>query len=246
MSQYQVALDTFHGPLDLLLHLVRRNEVDILDIPVARLADQFLEYLDTVRELDVELAGDFLVMAATLCELKSRSLLPVEAETGDSEEDDPRKELVRQLLEYRKYKDAAAALEECAETAGTRFVRLVPPEPVKPGAPPVRPVELWDLVAAFGRLMRETQTLRPTAVIVDDTPQHVYEAGILETVQALGRITFRQLFTPPYHKSRLIGLFLAVLELIKLRKIWLEQPEPFGEIWVLLPNTESHHADGMG
>lgn len=238
MSQYQVALDTFHGPLDLLLHLVRRNEVDILDIPVARLADQFLEYLETVRELDVELAGDFLVMAATLCELKSRSLIPVEAQSDAEDEDDPRKELVRQLLEYRKYKDAAAALEECAETAGTRFVRIVPPEPVQPGLPPVRPVELWDLVAAFGRLMRETQSLRPTAVIVDDTPQHVYEASILDTVRQLGRVAFRQLFTPPFHKSRLIGLFLAVLELIKLRQVWLEQPEPFGEIWVLLPHTE--------
>lgn len=235
MPNYLVALDTFHGPLDLLLHLVKRHEVDILDIPIAKLADQFLEYMETVRDLDVELAGDFLVMAATLMELKSRSLLPVEADDDSEDEDDPRRELVRQLLEYRKFKDAAAALEEKAEQASTRFVRVAPEETAKPGVPPVRPVELWDLVAAFARLMRETQSLRPTAVIVDDTPQHVYEASILERVRAERRVAFRALFTPPYYKARLIGLFLAVLELIKLRQVWLEQPEPFGEIWVLLP-----------
>ena len=234
MPDYLVALDTFHGPLDLLLHLVKRHEVDVLDIPIAKLADQFLEYMDTVRELDVELAGDFLVMAATLMELKSRSLLPVEVVAEDEEADDPRRELVRQLLEYRKFKDAAAALEDAAEVESTRFARIAPEEP-KPTTTPVKPVELWDLVAAFGRLMRETQALRPTAVIVDDTPQHIYEASILDRVRADGRVAFRDLFTPPFHKSRLIGLFLAVLELTKLRQVWLDQPDPFGEIWVLLP-----------
>ena len=235
MPDYLVALDTFHGPLDLLLHLVKRHEVDVLDIPIAKMADQFLDYMDTVRELDVELAGDFLVMAATLMELKSRSLLPVEAVADEEEADDPRRELVRQLLEYRKYKDAAAALEDAAEAEGTRFTRVAPEEPKARTVTPVKAVELWDLVAAFGRLMRETYALRPTAVIVDDTPQHVYEAAILDRVRADGRVAFRDLFTPPYHKSRLIGLFLAVLELIKLRRVWLEQPEPFGDIWVFVP-----------
>ena len=234
MANYLVALDTFHGPLDLLLHLVKRNEVDILDIPIAKLADQFLEYMETIRELDVELAGDFLVMAATLLELKSRMLLPVEAEV-DEEEEDPRRELVRQLLEYRKFKDAAAALEERGQQASLRMARVPVDEPQERGARPVRPVELWDLVSAFARLMRETQALRPTAVIVDDTPQHVYEAQIRERVQAELRVGFRELFTPPSSQSRLIGLFLALLELIKQRHVWLEQPEPFGEIWVIFP-----------
>jgi segregation and condensation protein A len=230
---YQVTLDTFHGPLDLLLYLVKRNEVDVLDISIVKLADQFLAFLSAMRALDVELAGDFVVMAATLMEIKARSLLPVEVAEED-EDDDPRRGLVKQLLEYRKFKDAAAALEERAEKQSVRLARVAPEEPTKPGAPAVRPVELWDLVSAFARLMRETQAMQPTSVVVDDTPQHVYEQAIHDLVRADGRVAFRDLFTPPYHKARLIGLFLAVLELIRGRKVLLEQPEPFGEIWLTL------------
>ena len=123
---YQVALDAFHGPLDLLLYLVKRNEVDILDIPVAPIAEQFLEYLRLMETLDVELAGDFLVMAATLMEIKSKLLLPsAEIETAD-DEPDPRRELVKQLIEYRKFKDAAAALEGRAEDQQARLPREAP------------------------------------------------------------------------------------------------------------------------
>lgn len=234
---YLVALDTFHGPLDLLLYLVKRNEVDVLDISIVKLADQFLDFLAAMRAVDVELAGDFLVMAATLMEIKARSLLPAEP-TEEEEADDPRRGLVKQLLEYRKFKDAAAALEERAEKQSVRLARVAPEEPTKPGAPAVRPVELWDLVSAFARLIRETQSLQPTSVIVDDTPQHIYEQAVRDRVQAEGRVAFRDLFTPPHHKTRLIGLFLAVLELIKSREIGLDQPEPFGEIWLTLPASE--------
>jgi segregation and condensation protein A len=230
---YQVAIDTFHGPLDLLLHLVKRNEVDVLDIPVAKLADQFLEYMQVVRELDVELAGDFLVMAATLMEIKARSLLPADQAAEAGEEDDPRRELVRQLLEYRRFKDAAAALEERAESASARVPRVAAEDPTPNGPPAVRAVELWDLVSAFARLMRETQTRTPTAVVVDDTPQHVYEQQIADRVRPEGRVAFRDRFTLPHHKARLIGLFLAVLELIKQRAIGAEQSDPFAEIWVV-------------
>lgn len=233
MTAYQVALDSFHGPLDLLLYLVKKDEVDILDIPISRLADQFADYLTAMQELDVELAGDFLVMAATLMEIKARSLLPQEPEPGTEDEPDPRRELVRQLLEYRKFKDAAAALEQRAEQQATRLARTAPEEPAAaPGAPAVRPVELWDLVSAFARLMRETQAQQTSSVVVDETPQHVYESRILELVRSQGRVFFRDLFTPPYTRSRLISLFLAVLELIKGRAIGLEQEESFGEIWL--------------
>ncbi len=231
---YTVALDSFHGPLDLLLHLVKKNEVDVLDIPVSKLTDQFLDYLHAVKELNFEIVGDFLVMAATLAEIKARSLIPkAESEEGE-ETDDPRRELVRQLLEYRSFKDAAAALEARADEHAVRVARVAPEEPVTPGAPVVRAVELWDLVAAFARLMRETQSLAPTTVVQDDTPQHVYESRVLERVRQEGRVPLTALFEPPHFRARLIGLFLAVLELVKLRAVWLDQPEPFGEIWVLL------------
>lgn len=235
---YKVSFDGFHGPLDLLLYLVKRNEVDVLDIPVAKLADQFLEYLQVVRELDVELAGDFLVMASTLAEIKARSLLPADPAAEAAEEDDPRRELVRQLLEYRRFKDAAAALEQRAEAASARMPRVAPEEPTPHGPPAVRSVELWDLVSAFARLMRETRVAESAAVVVDDTPQHVYEQQVRDRVRAAGRVAFRDLFDPPHHRARLIGLFLAVLELIKQRVILAEQPEPFGPIWITSGNVE--------
>jgi segregation and condensation protein A len=232
---YTVALDAFHGPLDLLLYLVKKNEVDVLDIPIARIADQFLAYLQGLRELDVEFAGDFLVMVGTLMEIKSRMLLPADAQLADEDAHDPRRELVKQLLEYRKIKDAASALEQRAEEQGTRIARQEPPEPTALGAAPrVRPVELWDLVSAFARLMRETQALEATTIAVDDTPQHVHEARIIERVRREGRVRFRDVFTPPYSKARLIGMFLAILEVVRNHGIGLDQPDgEGGEIWLV-------------
>ncbi|HUR54481.1 MAG TPA: segregation/condensation protein A [Gemmataceae bacterium] len=228
---YTVALDAFHGPLDLLLFLVKRNEVDVLDIPIAKVADQFRDYLLVMQNLDVELAGDFVVMAATLMEIKSRMLLPAGAEAPEEEHDDPRRELVKQLLEYRKFKDAAAALEERAEKQGTRLPRHELPEPTATGSPTVKSVELWDLVSAFARLMRETQASQVTTIAVDDTPQHVYESQIKERVAAEKRVAFRSVFSPPFSKPRLLGVFLAVLELIRHRGIGLELEGD--EIWLV-------------
>ncbi|MBN9122451.1 MAG: segregation/condensation protein A [Planctomycetes bacterium] len=231
---YTVELEAFHGPLDLLLYLVKRNEVDVLDISLAKLADQFLAYIQAIKDLDIEFAGEFLVTAATLMEIKSRSLLPVDAPFADDDSPDPRRELVRQLLEYRKFKDAAAALEARAEEAGTRLARQEPAEPAPDRGPKVRAVELWDLVSAFARLMRETQALQPATIAVDDTPQHVYETRLRERVAAAGgRLGFRDAFEPPHFKARLIGIFLAILELIRHRGLGLEQPEPDGEIYLV-------------
>jgi len=230
---YQVSLDAFQGPLDLLLYLVKKQEVDILDIPIAFITEKFLEYLSFAEWLDVELAGDFIVMVGTLMEIKSKLLLPEEVVEEGQEAVDPRRELVRQLLEYRRFKDAASLLEEKAVDQTTRVAREAPPEPSGPHTPqPVRPVELWDLVSAFGRLMRETLSLQPRSITVDDTPQHVYQAMILARLEKEDRVAFRDLFEPPWERSRLIGMFLAMLELIKGREIYLEQPEPFGDIWI--------------
>jgi segregation and condensation protein A len=182
----------------------------------------------------VEFAGEFLVMAATLMEIKSRMLLPAEASTSGEEQPDPRRELVKQLLEYRKFKDAAAALEERAERQATHVARQELLEPSNPAEPRVRSVELWDLVSAFARLMRETQSLQPMTIAVDDTPQHVYEGQIVERLRTEGRVRFQDLFTPPYLKARLIGIFLAILELIRHQGVGLEQPVEEGEIWLIL------------
>jgi segregation and condensation protein A len=229
---YQVALDTFHGPLDLLLYLVKRNEVEILDIPIAPIATQFLDYLELMKKtFDLEVVGDFLVMASTLMEIKSKMLLPRAETEKPDDEPDPRRELVKQLIEYRKFKDAAAALEDRAEDQQARVAREAPEEPANAdGTVPIRRVELWDLVSAFGRLMRETLALQTKSIIVDETPMHVYQAQIRNRLRAEGPLTLAQIFTPPFYRARLIGIFLAILELIKGREICLDQSEPFGEI----------------
>jgi segregation and condensation protein A len=230
---YLVDLPDFRGPLDLLLYLVKHNEVDVCDIPIARVTEQFLEYLRLLEMIDVEGAGDFLVMAATLLEIKSKMLLP-RGDVPAEEEADPRRELVRQLLEYKKFKDAAALLEAQAERQLCRLPRLPVelPQPPGPAEQPLRQVELWDLVSAFGRLMRETLALQPQQIVADHTPIHIYMENILERLHGEPRLAFSALFTPPYNRGRLLGLFLAVLELIKGRRVIAEQADPFGEIWL--------------
>jgi segregation and condensation protein A len=230
---YNVDLPVFRGPLDLLLYLVKRNEVDICDIPIARVAEQFHAYLNVIQQIDVEWAGDFLVMAATLMEIKSRMLLP-RAEAAAAEEEDPRLELVKQLLEYKKFKDAAALLEAQAERQQARLPRRpveVPAAP-DPARQPLQRVELWDLVSAFGRLMRETAALQPKQIVMDETPLHVHMERILQLLAERAPVTFTELFTPPHTRGRLLGLFLATLELIKGKRVVVEQPEPFGELFV--------------
>jgi segregation and condensation protein A len=233
--EYLVDLDTFRGPMDLLLYLVKRDEVDICDIPIAEITAQFLDYLRLIELIDVERAGDFLVTAATLMEIKSRMLLP-RMEPGDVEPDDPRQELVRQLLEYKKFKEAAALLEVQAERQAYRLPRLaVEASPGRDLAQqPLRQVELWDLVSAFGRLMRETLALQPQQIVVDQTPIHVYMELISQRLEREPRLAFSSLFTPPHQRGRIVGIFLACLELMKGQRIGAEQAEVYGEIWLFL------------
>ena len=237
--EYTVELPTFHGPLDLLLFLVKQHEVDLYDIPIATITEQFLNYLNLLQVIDVEAAGEFLVMAATLMEIKSRLMLPRVEEEG-KEEEDPRLELVKQLLEYKKYKEAAALLEEQAHKQQARLSRMPFEFPAQPDLAnqPLRKVELWDLVSAFGRLMRETIALQPSHIAIDETPMQVHLDRILELLQKHGRMSLSQLFTPPHTRGRLLGLFLATLELIRSRTVWCDQPDPFGDMWLCLAESE--------
>jgi segregation and condensation protein A len=229
-TEYLVDLDTFHGPLDLLLYLVKKDEVDIRDIPIARVAEQFKQYLEVLQLIDVESAGDFLVMASTLMEIKSKMLLPRSEEAADGGEADPRLELVRQLLQYKRFKDAAGALEARAEQQSYRLPRQPIPTPTNPSLPAVQPVELWDLVSAFGRLMRETMALQPQQIVVDQTPLHVYMELIVRRLEQEGPLSLAALFTPPRTRGRLIGLFLAVLELTKGKRVVPAQDGSYDDI----------------
>jgi segregation and condensation protein A len=236
-TDYRVELETFRGPLDLLLYLVKRDEIDVRDIPIARVADQFKAYLEVLSLIDVEGAGDFLVMAATLMEIKSKMLLP-RADGLATEEEDPRMGLVRQLLQYKQFKDAAGQLDELAERQAARLSRQPPAALTPAGAPPLRPVELWDLVSAFGRLMRETLATRPQEIVVDQTPLHVYMENVLSRLQRENPLPFSALFTPPHTRGRLVGLFLAILELSKGRQVVPVQQELFGDILLSLARPD--------
>lgn len=231
---FRVDLDVFRGPLDLLLYLVRKHEVEITDIPIALITDQYLKHLEVLEQLDVNAVGDFLEMASTLCEIKSRMILPHSGETEESL-DDPRQELVRQLLEYKKFKDAASMLEEHARQWQERFGRMAADIPAgRPdlAAQPLHDVELWDLVSAFGRIMRTAGGGPASSIVYDDTPIHVHMERIHAALRDSGRLAFSQLFLPIKHKSTLVGMFLAVLELVRHHTARADQDDVFSEIWL--------------
>jgi segregation and condensation protein A len=238
LADYRVNLDIFAGPLDLLLYLVRKEEVDIYDIPLAKITDQYLRYLEMLKQLDVDLAGDFLVMAATLMEIKSAMLLPkAEPEQmAQDESGDPRAELIRQLLEYKKFKDAANLLDAAAERQQERFSR--PASLISQLVPQAEPevdmdqVSIWDLLEAFDAVCKATGTQAYTGHIRDDTPIDLYQIEVLHRLQTEGPLTFERIFDAKPNRLMMVGLFLAMLELIRDRLIWAEQPENSSQIYV--------------
>ncbi len=232
---FRVDLDTFRGPLDLLLYLVRKHEVEIVDLPIAPVTDQFLAYMAVLEQLDVNRVGDFIDMASTQIEIKSRMVLP-RGDEVQGEIDDPRQQLVERLLEYKKFKDAATTLEERSRSWQQRFARLsndLPPRRANLADQPIREVELWDLVSAFGRITRDNAATKPSNIVYDDTPIHVYMQRIHEQLAREGRVALSELFTSGMHKSTQVGILLAVLELVSHQHVRAEQNELFGEIWVL-------------
>ena len=183
---FRVDLNIFRGPLDLLLFLVRKHEVEITEIPIAPITEQFLQYLAVLKELDVDGVGDFVEMASTLIEIKSRTVLPHGDEAQEPLED-PRKDLVHQLLQYKRYKDAASMLEERGRQWQQRYPRLggdLPSDPRNPAAEPIHEAELWDLVSAFGRILKERAATSPSNILYDDTPIQVYMERIHADLEA--------------------------------------------------------------
>lgn len=236
---FSVDLDNFRGPLDLLLYLVRKHEVEVVDIPVSLITDQYLAHLEVLEDLDVNTVGDFIEIATMLMEIKSRMVLP-RADEVEEELEDPRQDLVRRLLEYKQYKDAASMLDERGRDWQQRWSRLandLPPRQMDLSDQPIHEVELWDLVSAFGRVVREQARNKPSNIVYDDTPIHVFMERIHERLNAEGRLSFSDLFTSRMHKSTLVGHFLAILELVRHHKVRCDQNELFSEIWVL-PGTE--------
>ena len=232
-EDYKVQLDSYNGPLDLLLFLIRREEVDIYDIPIARITEQYLAYVELLKELDPNYIGEFLVMAATLMEMKSRMLVPTPPPEEDDEEIvDPRLELVHQLLEYKKFKDAAQALGASAAERANRFGRI-PMLPQPEGEPEVDldQVQVWDLLSAFSKVLRDIGLAdRKHEVFYDDTPIALHAADIADYLEREGgSIRFEQLFEGR-SKGEIIGLFLALLELVRAKRVRAEQETSFETI----------------
>ncbi len=234
----QILLPAFEGPLDLLLYLIRRDKIDIHDIPIAPITRRYMEYLDLMRELNLELAGEFMVMAATLIHIKSKMLVPIaptEAE-GEEETEDPRDELVRRLLEFQRYKEAAGLLHQKREIRAATWAR---PETAVPSfddaGEEMLEAGLFDLISAFKELLERRKTL--LAHEVESEGQTIEER--IEELLALIRegesLDFLELFATLETKAQMIVTFLALLELIRMKKIKVYQRGLFGPIRVFRP-----------
>ena len=233
--RFCVELSIFNGPLDLLLYLVRKHELDVTDIPIALVTEQYLEHLAILEQIDVNAVGEFLEMASRLIEIKSRMVLPQTEESAE-EVEDPRQDLVQHLLEYKQYRDAASLLAEQSRQWQNRFSRVVdelPPRVRNVADQPIQQVELWDLVSAFGRIMRErAESSGPDSIRYDETPIRVFMHRIHDQLTHHQKLAFSQLFSGSVHRSTTAGMFLAVLELIRHRWVSATQESLFGEIWI--------------
>ena len=239
-DSYRIALPEFEGPLDLLLHLVKRHELDILDIPIAFITEKYLEYIDVMQKLNLDIAGEYLLMAATLAHIKSRELLPrpPEEEAEEDEEDgvDPRQELIRRLLEYQKYKDAADRLGEQPALGRQVFRRGAPMETVDPSEIPLAEVSSFALITAFAEVLKRAQVKLTHDVVVDRISITDRINEIVDRLQAEETLRFMECFrlsgglAQVRHEA--IVSFLAVLEMARLKMIRLLQHDPGGEIYI--------------
>lgn len=242
---YNIKIPVFEGPFDLLLHLIKENKLDIYDIPIALITGQYLRYIEIMKELNLEIAGEFLVTAATLIHIKSRMLLPADEEASAEEQEDPRLELVQRLLEYQAFKDAALGLREREEEWMNIFRR----EPVKEkeaeteeeGELYLFDVNLFDLLGAFKGMLDKAppevvEITRETLTVKDRI------SLIMEMLENQDTIRFEDLFKEDRTRAQLIVTFIALLELIRLGLVRVYQEKDFGSIWVINPQKKEIQA----
>jgi len=242
---FRVELGIYRGPMDLLLYLVRKQELDLMDVPIARVAEQYIEHLSVLEQLNADEVGEFIELASMLLEIKSQMLLPSAGEEIDTL-DDPRDQLVERLLEYKRYKDAASMLDERSRAWQLRCVRVsddLPPRSVDLVTQPIQELELWDLVSAFGRILRDNQATQPSNIVYDGTPIHVYMRRIHERLLRERQVSLSEMFEPRMHKSAIIGVFLAILELVRHHCVRAEQAQLHGEILVVPGEELSEQVD---
>jgi segregation and condensation protein A len=248
MPEYKVKFEVFEGPLDLLLYLIKKEEVDIYEVNLTRLATQFIEYIETMRLLDLEIAGEFLVMAATLMYIKSRELLPVDQQIqveGEDEGEDPRWDLIRQLVEYKKFKDAAAQLAELEARQESVFPRAPVKLEFETEQPAHNEASIFDLLNAVNSVLQRF-TQRPDQRDIFEDKWSVSEKieHLMRSISERSRLRFSELFAGVTSRSEVVVTFLALLELIRLKQLLAVQSEAFGEIEICKapPNAEPAQA----
>jgi segregation and condensation protein A len=237
-GDYKVQLEVFEGPLDLLLYLIKRDEVDIYDIPIEQITNQYVQYLDLMTMLDLNIAGEFIVMAATLMMIKSRMLLPVDdrIDFEDEEEDDPRWDLVRQLVEYKKFKSAASHLEDLETMRQNVFGSGAVDDPidVEIDEPTLTlgDVSIFDLLSAFNQVLERAAEREGTELFAEEFSVEDKITAILEVAQGETKVTFISLFEESASRHEIATIFIALLELIRLRQIKVTQRRALGEIYI--------------
>jgi len=237
---YQVKLPVFEGPLDLLLHLIREHRIDIYDIPISLITREYLECLELMTELNLSVAGEFLVMAATLLQIKSRMLLPREESAESVEEEDPRAELVNRLIEYQRYKEAAGGLEEREAHWRNIFRREAAPPTVEPEEIELKDLSLFDLLTALRSVLDRVPDKSIMELTVETLTVRDRMTTIIARLEDRLEVGFDQLFSDDRTRIGVIVTFLALLELVKIRAVGLRQNESFGTIVVfrLEPSIE--------
>ena len=233
MEQYSIRLECFEGPMDLLMHLIEKNKINIYDIPIASLTEQYMGYLDKMREFNMEIASEFIIMAATLLQIKSRMLLPKPPKKVEEEEIDPRQELIDRILEYRRFKEVSTVLSDMQEKQEYFFARE-PMELPQRHLPPAQ-LSLNELLEAFKKVMTAKVEAKIPQVLVE--PEVFSVEDKMELLLSLlnrldGKMLFSDAFNSDNSKSELITTFLAMLELIKLKSIVVMQDGSFEEIYI--------------
>jgi segregation and condensation protein A len=232
-----IKIPVFEGPFDLLLHLIRENKLDIYDIPISLITGQYLEYLEMMKELNLEIAGDFLVMAATLIQIKSRMLLPPDEEVPSEEQEDPRRELVERLLEYQRYKEAAVDFR-VKEDEWLKVFRREPLSEEDEGELYLFDLGLFDLLDAFRKILEKAP---PEVVSITKETLTVKDrmSTIMEIIEEQEAVRFEDLFKEGITRIFLIVTFVAILELIRLGLVRAYQEKHFGKIWVINPAKQT-------
>ena len=234
-DQYSIKIPVFEGPLDLLLHLIKKNEIDVYDIPIALITGQYLEYIGLMKELNLEVAGEFLVMAATLIHIKSRMLLPQDERAPEEEAEDPRFELVQRLIEYQAFKEAALALDESGRRWSAVQYRPDAAEPPESeGEELALPdISLFDLISAFRKVLEENAPAELQKINRQTLSLNDAIARTLDALEGKETVRFEELFPAGAPKSMLIVSFVAILEILKLGLARVYQEEKFGPIWII-------------